>query len=152
MADTTDVLLSLYNDAIAYCRHQEEQRATMTSLILAICAALLGIVGLDDHVSSADLPFAAFLVVLGSFGAVFSAKQYERFDLHQERGKEFRREIERLHPGTGIPSLRKAAAETTKAEHPILYPIPLHWFWIGLPLIVAGVGALLVAYILLGGT
>jgi hypothetical protein len=123
----------------------------MTNLIVGICAALLGVVGLDDRVSSADLPLAVFVIALGVFGAIFSAKQHERFDLHQERGKEFRKAIEALLPETAISSLRGAAAKRVKGEHKVLSRMRLYCFWLGLPLIVACIGVALLAYILIAG-
>jgi len=150
LADATDVLLALYQDAVGHGRHHEDQRALMTNLLVVICAGLLGVVGFDDRISRADLPFSVFVIVLGVFGALFSAKHHERFDLHQERGKGFRKALEALHPETHVSSLRATAATKVKEEHPYLYRVRLFWFWLAVPLIVAVTGAIVTVLAILG--
>jgi hypothetical protein len=55
-------------------------------------------------------PLAMFVIVLGLFGAVSSAKQYERFCLHMNRASAYRNELQkRLQPAEYITELKRVA-------------------------------------------
>ena len=80
--DKNEILWKLYEDNRNYARFHELQRSTATNLILAVSAGLIGLVTFDKNINLLDLPSVLFLDVLGIFGAIFSAKHYERARLH----------------------------------------------------------------------
>ena len=80
--DKNEILWKLYEDNRNYARFHELQRSTATNLILAVSAGLIGLVTFDKNINLLDLPSVLFLDVLGNFGAIFSAKHYERARLH----------------------------------------------------------------------
>lgn len=136
-----DILLCFYKEHLAQARQQESQRATMTNLILIIGAAVIGLITLDKSINNADLLLSIFLTFLGLYGAVFSAKLYERFRLHYERSRNTRFKIEELYPETTI-SIPKAD-EKTKENYPILFRLRLFWLWMILPYFIFLLGIIL---------
>jgi hypothetical protein len=77
--DNADLWLKLFQEYAAEARHHEQQRATVTGFFSALAAGVLTLVGFDKSLSVSDLPAALFLIAIGVFGCIFSAKQYERF-------------------------------------------------------------------------
>ena len=69
MADETDVLLQLCNNEWEQSRHTEDQRATITNIILLIASVILGVV-VQRGAQPEVLPLSILLIVLGIYGAV----------------------------------------------------------------------------------
>jgi hypothetical protein len=91
------------------------------------------------------------VISLGVFGAVFSAKQYERFGLHMNRARGYRLELEkRLQPAVPIIDIKRIADQASASKHPFLFKRSLHGFWIVMNLLVAVLGALLLYQTSLG--
>lgn len=131
MADTSDVLLKTIEEQWSQARQSEDQRATMTNYIIAISTAILGFIvnrGLVRDV----LPLTILLVLLGVFGAIVSAKLYERFNLHVHRIGKYIRRLEELHPDAQVRQLQNTADEEHKSEFPRLVKLRLHWLWLAL--------------------
>lgn len=149
MADQTDVLLNIYQEHCAWERHHEEQRATVTNLLIAVAAGVISVITFDGKLSTADFPLALFLVMQGIFGALFTAKHYERFAMHQKRADLYRKTLDSLYPETNIIFIRKSADEEHALEYPWFHRLPLNKFWISLHLIIAVFGCILSAGILL---
>lgn len=69
MADSSDVLLQHWNEQTEQSRQCEDQRATLTNMILLVGSAALGFIaqrGLDRYMLLVTVP----LVVVGLLGAV----------------------------------------------------------------------------------
>ncbi len=148
MAEDTDILWGLYQDHRAEGRHQEDQRATATNIIIAISAGLLGIIALDAQLTVADIPLSAFLVLVGLFGALLSAKHHERFWFHMERARQYRDALEKLLPTTNIMELKKKADSITRKRHPLMNKFDLFGLWVILHLGIASLGILIITYII----
>jgi hypothetical protein len=93
-----DIFWKMYQENVTEGRHHETQRATVTNLVITIAAAALALVTFDKAITTVDLPLTIFLVLLGMFGAAFSSKYYERFQLHMERARAYRNAIDSLLP------------------------------------------------------
>lgn len=143
MSDEADILWGMYKEHTTQGRHHEIQRAAMTNLIMAICAGVLGLFALDKSPTTIHLVLAIFLVVLGLFGAVFSAKHYERFSMHMERARGYRDALEQALPSTNIKEIKDAADFKAKKKYPKLFDLRLFWFWMALHVVVAAVGLIL---------
>lgn len=91
-----DILWKMYEEHVTEGRHHETQRATVTNLVIAIAAGILALVTFDKAITLIDLPLTIFLIFLGVFGAAFSSKYYERFELHMKRAKEYRNALDDL--------------------------------------------------------
>ena len=98
-APSRDVLWKMYQEHCTQGRHHETQRSTVISTLLAISAAVIGVITLDRNiVYPADLPLSVTLIFIGVFGAGFSMKHYERFSLHMERARRYRDALDALLP------------------------------------------------------
>ena len=77
--ENAELLWKFFQEYASEARHHEQQRATVTGFFSALAAGVLTLVGMDKTLSLSDLPASLFLVVIGVFGCLFSAKQYERY-------------------------------------------------------------------------
>lgn len=75
-----DAHWKMYSENSIQARHHETQRAAVASTFIGISGAVIAFMTSDKTLSPLDLPPALLLVLLGMFGAVFSAKQYERIN------------------------------------------------------------------------
>src|ERR1700733_7818455 len=73
MATDSDVLLAYWQEQRNQARHSEDQRATLTNLILIISAATLGFLSQWGW-TLRSLSITVPLVFLGLYGAIASAK------------------------------------------------------------------------------
>jgi hypothetical protein len=148
MKDAPDIWWGMYQEHCTQGRHHEQQRAVITGFFSAVTAGVLSVITADKCLDGADLPLAAFLVLIGLFGALFSAKQYERFALHMERARSYRDALESAVPDSKLKELKTAADAASEVKFPRLGKLRLNRFWIALHLIIAGFGGLLVTGIL----
>lgn len=132
-----EALWKMYLEHCTHVRHHEAQRSTVAGALIAIAAALIGLATFDRALTPTDIPLTAFLCVLGLFGAVFSAKQWERASMHTERARAYRNKADNLLGGTVIFDLKQKADKAHNEEFPKLHTLRLHKFWIGLHLLVA---------------
>ena len=143
--EENDILWKLYQDHVVHGRHHETLRATTTTVLLAVAAGVLGLIG-SEHVwplEHRDLPLALFLILLGLVGALFSAKYHERFTFHMNRAREYRNALDKSLPEVGINKARPVADKKTEAEYPLLFRRRLYVLWIWLDLLVAVLGVVL---------
>jgi uncharacterized membrane protein YidH (DUF202 family) len=143
MPDKVEVLLDLYNEHCDWERHHENQRSSVTSILIAVAAGILGVVTFDGHINIIDVPLTSFLIILGCFGALFSAKQYNRFTQHQERANKIREALDTFMPDAKILKLRNDADEKSKKKNLIISKMRLHHFWNTLHILIALIGAIL---------
>ena len=145
-----EILWGLYREYRAQARHHESQRATMSSLMVAVCAAVLGIIAFDKNVDLADVPLTGFLGFLGIFGALFSAKQYERFLYSDGRAWKCLEALVKKCPlPIDLKDMYRDADASQRRRNPRLYrlrKLRLHWFWIALHVVIALIGLLVTAY------
>jgi len=138
-----DVLWKMYQEHCTQGRHHETQRSTVAGALVAIAGAVIGLVTFDKAVSPMDLPLTFFLFLLGGFGAVFSAKHYERFRLHMERARRYRDELDRLLPDSLLKRLKEEADTKHNEEFPRLKDLRLNRFWLWLYVLIAALGLVL---------
>ena len=138
-----DACWKLYVEHCTHVRHHESQRSTVAASILAIASAIIGLVTFDKKIESSDLPLTMLLVILGCFGALFSAKQYERASLHTERARHFRDAIDATLEGKPLKTLKRDADAAHAAKFPRLERLRLNKFWAALYLVLAAIGLVL---------
>ncbi|MBO4142087.1 hypothetical protein J5U46_18185 [Micromonospora tulbaghiae] len=141
MADQTDVLIQQWLSRWEQIRHSENQRAAMTNIILALAAAGIGFISQKGLVSSVLIVSIA-LMLLGAFGAVSSAKYYERFRLHLREAGAIRARIDEKYPDLKLGELADSTWREQGVEFPRLSKMPLYGLWIALHLGILGSGAL----------
>ncbi|MGE4162207.1 MAG: hypothetical protein AB7G23_10795 [Vicinamibacterales bacterium] len=142
-SEEAQVWLALYNENCVHGRHHETQRSVMTAFVIASTAALANLALADKSVDVRDLPYTVALTLFGLFGAVLSAKHYERFKDHMRRASLIRKELDSGVLNGRAQVLREEAHKIAKAEFPRLYEWRLNWGWISLHLVVAAVGFVL---------
>jgi hypothetical protein len=111
--------------------------------LIAISGVVLGIITFKKEITSVELPLIFFLFLLGGFGAVFSAKQYERYCFHRERARGYRAAIDELFAGAPLATINKLADKKSKQAFPILFDFPLHTFWFWLYIVICILAILL---------
>lgn len=129
MADRTDVLLKLIEQQWIEAKQSEDQRAALTNLILIIAAAAIGFMA-QKPLQRGMLFISLSLIVLGVFGAITSAKYYERHQFHIERLKQLREKLNLLHPDADIETLRNKANDIHNGKFPYLSQIRLYRLWV----------------------
>ncbi len=136
-----DACWKMYAEHSTHLRHHETQRSTVAGTLIAIAAALVGLITFDKSITSTDAPATLFLIALGLFGAVFSAKQWERSSMHMQRARHYREKIDEVLEGTVIKEIKVAADKVHKGEFPRLNRLRLHAFWISLYVLIAVLGS-----------
>ncbi len=149
MKDEVEILWRMCNEDFTQARQHETLRASMTTVGAMVSAAAAGFITFDDKLALHDLPLACFVMALGMFGALFSAKHYERWDFSVERARTIFRRIEELLPEIELTRLLKEAEAAQRSRFPRLFHAPVHWFWIGIHGAIAAFGLLLVVLICL---
>jgi hypothetical protein len=137
-------LWHMYQENCAHVRHHESQRSSVTTAIIAIEAALIGVATFDRAIGPSDIPVSVLMIALGLFGAIFSAKQYERSKLHMKRAGFYRSAVDRTFPGAPLITCKTNADAAHKRVFPRLYALGLNHFWIALYLSLALIGAAIV--------
>ena len=139
MADDTDVLIKFCEDEWAQARQSETQRAMMTNFIIVLFGVVFGFI-IEIGFVKKILPLAGLLIFIGIYGALVSAKFYERWQYARRRVRYWRKRIDELHPDAKLLELMgEAENEHTKAN-PSLRKIRLHWFWCTLHIVIALIG------------
>lgn len=141
--ENAELLWKLFQEYASEARHHEQQRATVTGFFSALAAGVLTLVGMDKTLSLSDLPASLFLVVIGIFGCLFSAKQYERYYVSMERARQYRLALQDEVPGSRILELKKIADKKAAERFPRLHVWRLGLLWVALHALIALFGVLL---------
>jgi hypothetical protein len=168
-AERTDVIddsWRFYGEHAEQARQHETLRASVTSTLSAVAAAIVGLAGVGG-IERGDVLTGATVVLVGLLGAALSVKHYERNRFHTTVMRVTRDEISALRAGRAQPSRPtselRGLAETEHARDFSLFerrrhavvsrslwvPIRLHLLWMALPLLIALVGAVIIVLALL---
>lgn len=132
MADTTDILMSMIEENWNQIRHSEDQRATITNLIIIIVSVIHGVLTQTGFTKNV-LPLTLFLIILGLYGIVITAKLYERTQMLVNRARKYRHRLNELLPEAHVELLKKAADEEHFKRFPIISKkIRLSRLWLAL--------------------
>ncbi len=132
-----------WNENRAQFRQSESQRAVLTNYVLAIAAAISGLV-VQQHFRLLTLPLSIMVVLIGLYGALAAAKYHERANYHLTQARAL---TQVLVQSGDIPDNRAVLSQArTKhsEEYPRLYRLRLHWLWTGLHLGIAAYGLVLI--------
>jgi hypothetical protein len=160
-------LWKFYEEHASQARQHENLRATATTILSGIAAAVVGLAGLGG-LDRADVPAGLVVVLLALLGVGLSLKHYERNRLHTDILAAVRDEITRLDQDDAATphstqQIRGEAEESHNANFTVLKgsmrqgnfaspwtKVRLHLLWLGLPIAVGVVGALLVILAFVG--
>ncbi len=137
MADTIDVLLHFIEENWTQARQHENQRATISNLIIIIAAALSGVVT-QKGFKKDSLPLTVLLIILGVYGVIVTAKLYERSQYHLSRARELSCRLNELCPDAEIDKRITDANRGHDRSHKILSK--LKRIWLGLPILIVVLG------------
>jgi len=140
--DNINIIMEFYKEQLAFCRHVEGQRSTMTNIILVVTAILLGFTFNDGVIIKSNWPFPALIILIGIFSYLFSMKHYERFKLHDKLSDRYREIIEKMVSEADV-NREEINAELSK-EFGVIHNQRLNAYWKGIPVAVTvlGIGSL----------
>ena len=87
------VLLKMYEESMIQRRHHETSRTTLSNILIAIDAILIGLI-VDNGVEKTDLWLALLLMYFSIFGILSSISFLERYNLYWRRSRVFREKID----------------------------------------------------------
>ena len=117
---TAQILLQLCQQNVDRANHHQEQRAAVANLLLILAGGLIALAALDQKITRLDLFPASFMVSLGVVGAVWSAKQHERYAFYDARAQFYKVSLNALL----VPDLRRIerlGAAAASYRHPLLH-------------------------------
>jgi hypothetical protein len=144
MSDEISVLLKFCEEEWAQRRQSENQRATITNILMTAAVAIVIII-IQNGASRSVIPFAALLIFIGIYGALITAKFYERSEVSMFLVKHWRKRIDELCPESRLLEYSKAALQEHAQNYTILRKVRLYFLWIFLHLSVAIIGCFLLA-------
>ncbi|MFE6178834.1 hypothetical protein [Streptomyces sp. NPDC056464] len=147
MADASDVILEIWRDQRQAAVQSENQRATMSNIVILVVAAGLGLIS-QKGVSSSSLAVTVPMMFLGLYGVIACLKFRERFDLHNKLASQLRVQLVALHPGLDFEPTWRQAYGQHLAKYPRLFKIRLYGLWVVLHAGVATGGFCLSIYAL----
>jgi len=152
-SDKVGGLWRYYEEQAAQARQHENLRATVTSTLAGISAAVVALAGVGG-LSESDIPAGVAVIILSALGVALSLKHYERNRFHTAIMGKVREEIdEMLFVGSVVRTtgqLRSDASEGNENDHPRLSKVRLHILWLGLPVGIGIVGFLVILLSVIG--
>jgi hypothetical protein len=151
-----DLLWSYYIELRNHARHADTMRASATHYVMLLATASIGAVVVDEQFTRTDLPFSLILMCVGLFGGFFSASYLNRTAKNRKRAEMVRKKLDDLFLPEGMQmSVLKDAADsalrTQKGYRRLDSSVfDIHLYWLGLPLVVFGLGALMTLSLLAG--
>ncbi|WP_135236314.1 hypothetical protein [Nocardia sp. CS682] len=139
MADVADVLLKQMESERAQAMHSETQRSVLSNMILVLSAAGLGFLsqrGLRPSALVITLP----LLGIGLYGALATAKFYERFLFHYRQECAMRSRLDALLPELGLVDTVRQVEADHDDRNPISRKVRIHVLWESLHLSIAAIG------------
>ncbi|MBW4651716.1 MAG: hypothetical protein KME20_01455 [Kaiparowitsia implicata GSE-PSE-MK54-09C] len=147
MNDETEILLKMHEEQWIHARHSEDQRATVTNLVITLASAGIAFIA-QTGLNPTKLPITVLLIVLGFYGAFTSEKLSERSRYHIVRARLLRKRIDELNPNAKLEQLKEEAETYHKTRDSSMYEFKLHYLWLALHLAIAFTGIFLTLIVL----
>lgn len=158
MDKSTELLLTMVQEHWEEMRHAENQRSTITNLLIAIAALGTGsvtIIGLSAY----TLFLGALLMLLGIYGCMMTAKLYERHQFDQKRLDYWYNQLDKLNPEAQFLALKESADDDHKKNFAGILPKELRfvtkihthqlWFFLHTGIALIGLGILVATFFVL---
>ncbi|WP_344649716.1 hypothetical protein [Cryptosporangium japonicum] len=139
------MLIEYWKEHRAQARQSENQRATISNLVLVIATALLVIIA-QKGLMKTGFFLTVPLLILGSFGMLVSAKYYERAEYHIARA----RVVMDAFVSPGNAAIMQAADRMHKSNYRILRHVRVYALWIILHGLIAVTGLILTVILMIG--
>ncbi|WP_157128844.1 helix-turn-helix domain-containing protein [Nocardia amamiensis] len=138
--DSADVLLRMWGEQRAQGRQSENHRAIITILVVIGAIGGLGYVAVQKD-NGLDSVVAWGVCALGLFGALVSAKYFERFKMHMDAAQRLRKRLDALFPELFIEDDWLANRLSHERNYKLLSRIRLEHLWVIGHLGIATLGA-----------
>jgi hypothetical protein len=147
MADKIDVLLAFWQEQRESDRQIEDQRATLTNIVIVIVSAALGFLA-QKGLHPPMLVVTVAMAALGIYGVMASLKSHERCTFHMQQARWLRQKIGELHPELEIEDGLGAVRRAQRTRFPLLARTRMYALWVALHSAIAVTGAALSVWIL----
>lgn len=142
-----EILTMLISEQWSQARQSEEQRATITNIVIGLFTLAQGFIVQQSFSWGAAL-IAVVIILLGIYGYVACSKLYERFRLATNRVGEMMKDLDQIYPNARIRELQKQADVEHFERFSRLKDIRLHLIWTVLHLSIAAFGLVNLAIII----
>lgn len=85
-----DFYFKMYQEQLSQIRHYELQRSTVTTTIIAISGAIIGIITHKNPFAKNDLYLSVFLIFIGIFGVGFLLRHSHKLQKHINNAYKYR--------------------------------------------------------------
>lgn len=109
--DEIETLRTMYQVQVTRSEHYENQRATLTNLILTLASALVALATFDGSVSARDQETGLLMSLIGVFGFVASTVHSRRARRHGKRAEAYRNALDERLPKATINATRRQVPE-----------------------------------------
>jgi hypothetical protein len=139
--ETYELLFRMLEENWLHARQAEDKRAVIAIINLVIVSALQGIVAFTG-LSPKTLFLSIWIIILGVYGIVASAKLYERSQFHILRARKLRTHLDELCPDARIEHFLHIAEDEHKVHYTTMMNVRLNAIWIGLHALITATGTL----------
>ncbi|MEV5205958.1 hypothetical protein AB0K35_00600 [Micromonospora sp. NPDC053740] len=148
MSQADAATLAYWGEHREQLRQSENQRAVLTNYLLAITAALSGLIA-QQKFAATTLPLSILITLSGLFGALAAAKYHERAEYHLQQARALTQALKEDGSLARGDDLIRQFREAHYEKHPRLHRVRLHHLWTGLHCGIAAYGVALIITTLL---
>jgi hypothetical protein len=138
MADTIDVLIHFSEENWTQFRQHENERATISNLIIIIAAAISGVVT-QTGFNKNSLLLTILLIALGVYGVIITVKFYVQSQYYLSRARALGHQLDKLCPDAEIDKLITEADKKYNRQYPILVRRLPVWFLLHILITLLGI-------------
>jgi hypothetical protein len=100
MEDRTEILWRAYQSHLSSSQHYEEQRSKITQAVLILSGAVLALLKLGEPNMFVGTLVAAYLIVVGSFGAFFTHRTAKECNVERNCAQDYLEKLALAVPNT----------------------------------------------------
>lgn len=140
-----DVLLRMWQEQRTQGRQSENHRAIMTLIVVISAVGGLSYIAVQRDTRIVSACVALGVCLLGLFGALISAKYFERFKMHMDAAQLLRRRLNDLYPELYLEDDWAANRRQHESNYKVLARIRLEHLWVAAHLGIATLGVVVAA-------
>jgi hypothetical protein len=144
-----NILLNTINMYWNQSIQNENQRAAFTNYLIILIGALQGYI-IQRQFDKFSILLSVLMIILGVFGALITAKYYERFRDQISRANILMEKLKEIEPTIDLNELEYKARQRHKKNFPYLIKIRLNWLWLFFYFLLIGMGVFNFFVILFG--
>lgn len=141
-----ELIMRLIQEHWAHLRHQEVQFVSITNLTMLVVAVILGLFG--QFSASAQIILACFVLALGLYGLLLTAKYYELGKRESHRVGALYVVLDSMLPELKIVEVQQASLRAHAVMYPRLRSLKIYGVWVCLHAVIIAVGTALLIMVL----